>query len=104
MLICRHCNQRKVSRPRGLCWTCYYSPGVRDLFPSTSKYSRRGIEDFIGQAAPPPNPTAALPGSEEKIAVLMERARSNQGLWHPNDAHEQADFWVTDCACEWDDL
>jgi hypothetical protein len=31
-------------------------------------------------------PTHALPGMPEKIAVLAERARLGQQLWHPQDA------------------
>jgi hypothetical protein len=31
-------------------------------------------------------PTAALPGSPEKVAVLTQRARLRQPLWHPQDA------------------
>ncbi len=34
----------------------------------------------------PPAPTAALPGTPEKVAVLRERARLRQALWHPRDA------------------
>ena len=30
--LCRHCSERKVTRPRGLCWKCYYTPGVRELY------------------------------------------------------------------------
>lgn len=41
MTPCRHCTARPVHRPRGLCWTCYYAPGVRDLYPVTSKYAKR---------------------------------------------------------------
>jgi hypothetical protein len=75
-----------VSRPRGLCWSCYYTPGVRDQYPSTSKYGRRGFGNFSGRGAMPTTPTDAPPGSEEKIQVLMERARLRQSLWHPQDA------------------
>jgi hypothetical protein len=85
-MICRHCNQSKVNRPRGLCWSCYYKPGVRDKYPSTSKFARRGVGNFCGQAPLPPCPTAALPGSPEKLAVLAERARLKLALWHPDDA------------------
>jgi hypothetical protein len=74
------------NRPRGLCWSCYYTPGVRDLYPSTSKFARRGVGDFNGRACLPPRPTAALPGTPEKVAVLIERARLRQDLWHPADA------------------
>ena len=85
MIICRHCEKSKVNRPRGLCWSCYYKPGVRDLYPSTSKYARRGVGNFCGQAPLPAVATAAAPGSEEKIAILAERAKNRQSLWHPQD-------------------
>lgn len=85
-MLCRHCNQVHSNRPRGLCWSCYYSPGVRDQYPSTSKYARRGVGNFNGRTALPPLPTGALPGSPEKVAILAERARNHQSLWHPDDA------------------
>jgi hypothetical protein len=62
---------------------------LRDLYPSTSKFVRRGIGDFYKSAPPPPIPTSALPGSPEKLAVLAERARLKQALWHPDDAPRQ---------------
>lgn len=83
---CRHCQKAQVNRPRGLCWSCYYTPGVRELYPSTSKFARRGVSDFNGRCAPAAVPTAALPGSPEKVAILEERARLKQVLWHPRDA------------------
>ena len=84
-MICRHCQKVKSNRPRGLCWSCYYRPGVRDQYPSTSKYARRGVSDFNGKTAQSAQPTNALPGSEEKVAVLAERARLGLSLWHPLD-------------------
>lgn len=86
MAVCRHCNKRNVNRPRGLCWTCYYSPGVRALYPSTSKFARRGVGNITGDVPPPAAPTSAPPGSPEKVAVMVERARRHQSLWHPLDA------------------
>ena len=50
---CRHCHEGPVNRPRGLCWSCYYRPGVRDLYPSTSKFARRGEGNFNGLAPLP---------------------------------------------------
>jgi hypothetical protein len=84
--ICRHCHQCKVSRPRGLCWACYYTPGVRELYPSTSKYAVRGIGNGSGPAPLPARPTRYRPGSAEKLAVLAERARRQETLFHPADA------------------
>src|SRR6476661_8376311 len=88
---CRHCSKSKVNRPRGLCWSCYYTPGVKELYPSTSKYARRGVGNFTGTAPLPPVPTTAVPGSPEKLAVLEQRARAHLALWHPADARYEGD-------------
>jgi hypothetical protein len=85
-MICRHCQKVRSNRPRGLCWSCYYSPGVREKYPSTSKFARRGVKDFTRSSALAAEPTDALPGTPEKVAVLEERARLGLSLWHPDDA------------------
>jgi hypothetical protein len=82
---CRHCRKRNVNRPRGLCWGCYYRPGLRDLYPSTSKYARRGIGNLTGIRPMPATPTRMVPGSEAKIAILAERASRGESLHHPGD-------------------
>ena len=84
--VCRHCSKCKVNRPRGLCWSCYYTPGVKEQYPSTSKYARRGVGNFTGNAPIPDAPTTAAPGSPEKLAVLEQRVRLKQALFHPADA------------------
>jgi hypothetical protein len=86
MNLCRHCHRSKPNRPRGLCWTCYYTPGVRQQYPSTSKFARRGVGDYDGESPRAPLPTSALPGTAEKVLVLMQRARMRVALWHPADA------------------
>ncbi len=88
---CRHCQVVEANRPRGLCWSCYYTPGIRSRYPSTSIYARRGLDDFYGAGAMPVGPTRALPGSQEKVQVLMDRARRRQTLWHPGDAPMDAE-------------
>ncbi|MBX9677160.1 MAG: hypothetical protein K2X38_00255 [Gemmataceae bacterium] len=84
--LCRHCNRRPVGRPRGLCWVCYYEPGVRQLYPSESIFARRSFGNVYRAAPLPPSPTVAAPGSPEKVRILMERARAGVSLWHPRDA------------------
>jgi hypothetical protein len=86
MKRCRHCREGQVTRPRGLCWACYYMPGVRAMYPSASKFAGHGVEDFFGRITQPPFPTSALPGTPEKIAILAQRAGLGQELWHPDDA------------------
>lgn len=44
---------------------------------------RRGMPDFCPR--PCPSPTAAQPGSEEKVRVLLERAEQGVELWHTDD-------------------
>ena len=88
---CRHCSRSKVNRPRGLCWSCYYTPGVKEQFPSTSKYARRGVGNFTGNAPLPATPTTAVPGTPEKMAILEQRARLNQAIFHPEDARYEGD-------------
>jgi hypothetical protein len=85
-MLCRHCQHAVISRPRQLCWSCYYAPGVRDRYPSTSKFGRRGVGNFFGKAPLPPFPTTARPGSPEKVALLEQRAQQRQQLFHPHDA------------------
>lgn len=85
--LCVHCKQRRMNRPRGLCFSCSIRPEIRALYPSTSKYAKRGCG--LGNQAPlPTSPTTALPGTARKVAVLEERARLGQSLWHPLDARD----------------
>ncbi len=83
---CRHCGRDKVNRPRGLCWTCYYTPGVRDRYLSTSKFARRGVRDRCGRVPLPCAPTAALPCTPSKVAVMAARAARGESIFHPLDA------------------
>lgn len=83
--ICRHCGTCPVNRPRGLCWGCYHKPGVKDKYPSTSKYASRGAALVRGAAPLPPEPTPAMPGTPEKIAVMEARLRRGHSLFHPLD-------------------
>lgn len=88
MTLCRHCGRNVVSRPRGLCWACYYTPGLRDGYPSTSKFARRGL----GSRTPklfPVVPTEAPPGSPEKVETLAGRVAAGVHLWHPRDAGKE---------------
>lgn len=39
MNLCRHCNAKKSTRPRGLCETCYRLPGLRKQYPTCRDYT-----------------------------------------------------------------
>ena len=90
-ILCIHCGKKKLNRPRGLCWTCYYAPGVKELYPPTSKYARRGVGGDNSSSPLPAEPTDAMPGSEEKIAVLLARAERGESLFHPGDVRHADD-------------
>ncbi|MGH8612408.1 MAG: hypothetical protein ACREYF_10300 [Gammaproteobacteria bacterium] len=81
---CRHCGHEPANRPRGLCWNCYYAPGIRERYQTPSPYARR-YTDRDGEAEPSGNPCLALPGTAEKIAILAQRAALRLALWHPGD-------------------
>ena len=89
--ICRHCRdaKRPVNRPRGLCWYCFYTPGVKELYPTFAPRSSVGI--FRAGFPAPPIPTTAAPGTPEKLAVLEKRARDGQHVFHPADARYEGD-------------
>lgn len=77
---CKHCRTRKATQPRGLCWVCYYVPEVR------VKYGKRPSKAIpTSGCTPPTEPTASLPGSPERVAVMQRRAAAGQLLWHPLD-------------------
>jgi hypothetical protein len=82
---CRHCNQRKANRPRGLCWKCYHTPGVRGLYPSTSKFAPKSSAWLSGETKPC-EPTKAMPGTAEKMEALSGRAERGEELFHRKDA------------------
>jgi hypothetical protein len=93
--LCRHCGpatRRVANRPLGLCCRCYYTPGVREQYPSTSPHARRGHGAGVtGERPLPPEPTDAAPGTSAKVAALEQRARLRQQLWHPDDRPFDAD-------------
>lgn len=91
---CKHCRRwRIINRPRGLCWDCYYTPGVKDQHPPVSKCGRKGVGGGVyGGYALPAEPTTAEPGSPEKIEVMGERAAARTQLHHPDDPRQDHAF------------
>lgn len=85
--VCVHCQDpmRKVNRPRGLCWRCDKTPGVRELYATNAKYGRKGSALFAGAAPLPDHPTVCVPGSEGKIRVMAARAAQGRSIFHPLD-------------------
>ncbi len=85
-ILCRHCRQEIVTRPRGLGWRCFYTPGVRDMYAPHPKSHVQVSTSPTGL----PEPTTTLPGTPERLAVLADRAAAGLRLWNPADAvHEE---------------
>src|SRR5262249_38153197 len=84
---CSNCQETRTRyRRRGLCEVCYRNKRVRKRY-AMKKACGLGVvgNDFSGEAPIPPEPTDTEPGSEERILVLMERARLKQALFREGD-------------------
>ena len=80
MKLCRHCDRRKASKPRGLCFCCFNS-AARDLYPLAPR-----VREAPGGGRLPAEPTAELPGTPGKVRVMAERVARREALFHPDDA------------------
>jgi hypothetical protein len=56
------------------------------MYPATSKFGRRGPGNYYSIRPLPEAPTNAIPGTPEKVAILVERAERRLSLFHPQDA------------------
>ncbi|MCE9564920.1 MAG: hypothetical protein K8U57_23040 [Planctomycetes bacterium] len=77
-----------MNRPRGLCWSDFYTPGVRDLYPlPASKHTRRGPGADLDETADekPDEPTPAMQGTLDKMRAMAERAERGVSLFHRLD-------------------
>lgn len=88
---CKHCGRRLAWQSRGLCNSCYEKPAVREQYPLEAPTGNRGSGiGLFRELGRPELPTAAPPGSPEKLAVLEERARRGLALHHDDDLNEGA--------------
>lgn len=62
-MICRHCCQNKIARPRRLCFRCYYTPAIKALYPPCPRLGPR------------PEQTAA------ELDALVEERRRTAPAW-----------------------
>ena len=87
--VCVHCGTRSQSRPRGLCWPCYYTPGVRERYPQSGKAYRSPVTSGYGTYALAAEPTVYRPGTPEKMVVMSERAMAGCAIFHPLDIQQE---------------
>ncbi len=84
---CLHCRTTDhCIRARGICTRCYSDTSVRRKYRRLSAFHGTGPNAMLsGRDRPMPEPTDAIRGSREKIAVLQHRAMSGLELFHPLD-------------------
>jgi len=81
---CAHCGRTDLQqRNRRLCSPCYRDPVIRAAYPSNNTR----VQSNHNRNLPlPGEPTQAMPGSREKIAVMKARAQRGEQIFHPDDA------------------
>ena len=86
---CIHCGIYRSSRPRKLCRKCHQDPAIRQQYTPVSPHGCR-MPRYMCRAATrlpsPDSPTAAVPGTADKIRVLAERIAARVELWRRDDA------------------
>ena len=102
--LCVHCGKFRQSAAWPgcvLCHRCRLTPEVRALYPSRSKYRNRGRGLGICSKGRPAQPTAAPPGSDEKIDVLEARAEEHVDLFHEQDQVDRRHYTRTRTRAEY---
>lgn len=88
LFVCRECRRNSSIHSRGLCRRCFRTPSILARYPAQSVYIPQAEAGRSGCAGLP-EPTSAIPGSDEKIAILAERASKLQELHHPLDVRHE---------------
>jgi hypothetical protein len=79
--VCQHCGRQASGCAGGLCLECHADKKVRAMYRR-----RTGVRvRFARVHSLPAEPTAARPGSEEKLRILAARADRREQLFHPQD-------------------
>lgn len=88
-LRCWKCRTRSVRCSFGLCRKCYQSTPAGQR-AAMRKWKRQQplpkIPNSTAEPVLPASPTSALPGSPEKLRIMVERLRNGQSMHHPDDA------------------
>jgi hypothetical protein len=90
---CAFCGKPLKDHRPTLCKECYLIQEIREQIFKNGK-TKNSLECIAQQEATflgslPPEPTNAIPGSDEKIRVMEERRRKGYSLHHPYDLKYQ---------------
>lgn len=78
---CRFCCTKVVSRPRGLCWHCYYDPFVKAFF---GIQSAADIAKLKATRKPPTDPTE-IPAGPRRVEIYCKRYERGEHLFCVED-------------------
>lgn len=84
-MTCRNCSRGKATRPRGLCWTCYYAEGVKDRYPITSKFAPKSRLANVAEPPLAPTPCPYPAGTSERMLCYQRRIEAGYAVFHPDD-------------------
>lgn len=90
---CAHCEERPGVYPGGLCRPCYLDPLIKRRYVGVARDYGLNADTQRYDAPMPGGPTAALPGTPEKIAVMEARNERGEQLHHPLDARWMGVWW-----------
>lgn len=83
---CAHCGeQRTKERIRRLCRRCHSEPEIRARYAPIRDTSASDLLRPRSHFPDPAEPSAAPPGSFEKLQVMHDRARRGEKIFHPQD-------------------
>ena len=88
---CRHCSRKGAAYPRSLCCSCYKDKSIRNQY-SILLYQVHGDKIYHmrsyyypKETKPASNHTTAIPGTKDKVEVMIERRNRGEELFHPAD-------------------
>lgn len=88
-MLCQHCKNEPITRPRGLGKRCFADHTIRGRYATAhGKLGARHTGSAAANVALPlaDEPTRELPGTAGKIMVMRRRAAAGRAVFHPGDA------------------
>lgn len=84
---CRHCGEYRwvKCQARQLCSVCWRDRTIRDTYALPESRAKFTLQGIVTSAEREPEPTDAVPGSDDKVLILSQRAERGESLWHPHD-------------------
>lgn len=88
---CRHCNRYQTVHSRGLCWTCYRTPGLKDQYPPMPKAeaSRLGAKASLEKRQAMREEFGTEEPTDEQLEAMIAEQRKKLPRWWKDDAEQE---------------